>query len=165
MEIIVDGYNVISSEWGLRGAIEYRRNWLVHQLSTYRQRKGFEVTVVFDGWRSGWVNEVEEKKEGITVVYSRQGEKADSVIVRLARAKGNGCVVVSSDREVRNAVERFGAVAIYAGEFTAILRNLDRSFEDNENFDLEPRSSKKGNPSRLSKIERKRQEKLKKLKP
>jgi predicted RNA-binding protein with PIN domain len=102
---------------------------------------------------------------GAREVYSRLGEKADSVPVRLARKTGSGCVVVTSDREVRNAVERFGAVALYAGEFDEMLRNIDQPFGYDGSDDAEPRSSKKGNPRRLSKQERKRREKLKKLKP
>lgn len=165
MEIIIDGYNLIGSDQGLRGNLEAQRNWLVQRLSLYQQRKGFSVIVVFDGWRSGRINEVEEKRDEVTVVYSRQGEKADSVIVRIARQKGSGCVVVTSDREVRKAVERFGATAVYAGEFAAIMRNLDASFKDDEADEVEDFPLKKGNPRRLSKTERKRRDKLNKLRP
>ena len=165
MEIIIDGYNLIGSEGRLSGNLEHKRSWLVQQLGNYQKIKGYRVTVVFDGWRSGWSHEVEEKRNNIVVVYSRQGEKADGVVVRLARQRGGGCVVVTSDREVRNAVERFGAVALYASEFSEMLRNLDQKSAQEEPEYLEPRLVKKGNPRRLSKKERKRREKLKKLKP
>jgi predicted RNA-binding protein with PIN domain len=163
-EIIVDGYNLIGSEAGLGGNLEHKRNSLVRRLGNYQQAKGYRVTVVFDGWRSGWMEEVPEKHNNITVVYSRQGEKADSVVVRLARQRGGGCVVVTSDREVRNAVERFGAVALYADDFREVLRNLDRrSVEEELECGEPPRLVKKGNPKRLSKKERKRRDQLKKL--
>ena len=123
MEIIIDGYNLIGSDRGLRGELEHQRNWLVQRLSLYQDVKGHAAILVFDGWKSGSLDEVSEIKHGVRIVFSRQGEKADSVIVRLARQKGSGCVVVTSDREVRRAVERFGAAAIYAGEFSEILRN------------------------------------------
>jgi predicted RNA-binding protein with PIN domain len=97
------------------------------------------------------------------VVYSRLGEKADQVIVRMAREKGSGAVVVSSDREIRSAVERFGAVAIYAAEFNQILRRLDGDYFDEEDDDDETSSDKRGNPNRLSKVDRRRIEKLRKL--
>jgi uncharacterized protein len=164
-EIIVDGYNLIGSEAGLGGNLEHKRASLVRQLANYQQVKGYLVTVVFDGWRSGSMDEVQEKRSDITVVYSRQGEKADSVLVRLARQRGERCVVVTSDREVRSAVERFGVVALYAGEFAAMLRNLDRRSVEDEADCQESRPVKKGNPKRLSKRERKRREQLKKLKP
>src|SRR4029450_14020714 len=98
-------------------------------LSSSHKRKGHGVTVVFDGWRSGSTDEVEQKRDGICIVYSRLGEKADSVTVRLARNNGAGCVVVTSDREVRSAVERFGAVPVYAGEFVEMLGNLGKPFD------------------------------------
>lgn len=163
MEIIIDGYNVIGSDAGLTGNLEQKRNSLVQQLVNYHKNKGHGVTVVFDGWRSGSIDELEQKRDGICIVYSRLGEKADSVIVRRARRQSTGCVVVSSDREVRNAVERLGAVALYAGEFKDMLYHIRRSFDDEELDDAPRGTSKKGNPRRLSKKERKRREKLNKL--
>jgi len=166
IHILIDGYNLIGSEKGLTGNLKPRRDLLIQQLQQYQDRKGCPVTVVFDGWRSGWVHEVEEKHGAITVIFSQQGEKADSVIERLAREMGNGCVVVTSDREVRNAVEQCGAVAIYAGEFGSKLRNLDREIwieeGDEESMDLR-NQRKRGNPRKLSKTERKRRERLNKL--
>jgi uncharacterized protein len=164
MEIIIDGYNVIGSETGLTGNLERKRNFLVQQLVNYHKNKGHGLTVVFDGWRSGSIDEVEQTREGICIVYSRLGEKADSVIIRRARKQSTGCVVVTSDREVRKAVERFGAVALYAGEFRDMLRRLAESFDDEELDDVPQQTPKKGNPRRLSKKERKRREKLNKLK-
>lgn len=163
MEIIIDGYNLIGSDTGLAGNLEHKRNCLVQELAIYRRAKGHDITVVFDGWRSGAPNQVEEKRDGVGIVYSRLGEKADDVLISLARKKGSGCVVVTSDREVRTAVERFGAVALYAGQFSAMLHSQA------EPFDAQPEpqhreARKKGNPRRLSKKERRRREKLQKLK-
>ena len=163
IHLIIDGYNLIGSEKGLRGDLEGKRNQLVRQLQRYQESKGYPITVVFDGWRSGWRHEVEEKKDGITVIFSQLGEKADSVIQRLAREMGSGCVVVTSDREVRSAAEAGGAVAVYSGEFSAKLKNLDRELIFEEEEGLERVEGKKGNPRKLSKRERKRRERLKKL--
>jgi predicted RNA-binding protein with PIN domain len=164
MDIIVDGYNLIGSEQGLHGVLEPKRNWLVQRLSLYQKLKQFKVTVIFDGWRTGRNEQVGQKLDGVTVIYSRLDEKADAVIIRLAREKGNGSVVVSSDREIRNAVERFGAVAIAASDFSQILRRIDIGSSDDEFDDESHAGSKRGNPNRLSKVERRRNEKLKKLK-
>ena len=161
MDIIIDGYNLIGSERGLTGGLEHQRNWLLQRLSRYQELRGHTVALVFDGWKSGLTDEVSQDKQGVRVIFSRQGEKADSVIVRLARAKGSGCVVVTSDREVRRAVEKFGAAAIYADEFSRILRNLDLA--DAGRQEGERRPNKKGNPKRLAKSERQRLGKLKKL--
>src|SRR3970040_2295668 len=115
--------------------------------------KAFALIVVFDGWRSGWAHEVEEKRDGINVVYSRQGEKADNVIVRMGRQRGRGCVVVTPDGEVRTAVEKFGAVAIFAGEFAAILRRLDMPFADTDDDETDAAPRRGGNTNPLSKAE------------
>jgi predicted RNA-binding protein with PIN domain len=161
MDLIIDGYNLIGSNWGLNGSLEQKRNRLIQQLSAYQRRKPFNLVVVFDGWRAGQVQETKEKRDAITIVYSRLGEKADSVIVRTAREKGSGSVVITSDREIRRAVERFGAVAIYAGEFNEILRTLEILPGEDDSEETEPSPS--GNRNRLSKSERKRQEKIHKL--
>lgn len=147
----------------MRGALEYKRNWLVQQLANFREKKNLEVTVVFDGWQSGLRNEVEEKRGGVKVIFSRLGEKADSVIVRLARGQGSGCVVVTSDREIRNVVERFGAVAVTSGDFAEVLRSVDRPYDDSEFAEPQRDSSKKGNPRRLSRADKKRSDILRKL--
>lgn len=163
MNLIIDGYNLIGSEQGLHGHLEPRRNWLVQRLSAYQKIKQFDVTVVFDGWRTGRGDEVLATKDGISIIYSRLNEKADAVIVRLAREKAAGAVVVTSDREIRNAVERFGAVAIPAGEFNRILRALDGGSTSDDFDDEVVETRRGGNPNRASKSERRRNEKLKKL--
>ena len=163
MDIIVDGYNLIGVDRGLTGGLEHKRNWLLQRITAYQELKKISVTVVFDGWQTGSALQNEEKRSGVRAIYSRLGEKADAVIVRIAREKGAGCVVVTSDREIRNAVERFGAVAIYSGEFDQILRSVDQPFFDEEVEEIETVSSRKGNSNRLSKSERRRQEKLRKL--
>lgn len=164
MDIIVDGYNIIGSEQGLRGALEPKRNRLIQRLALYQKIKPFQITVVFDGWRTGQNQMTTQKMDGVSILYSRLNEKADAVIIRLAREKGAGSVVVTSDREIRSAVERFGVVAISAGEFNEILRSAETGVGEPD-FDDEGYSApKRGNPNRLSKVERRRNEKLKKLK-
>ena len=163
MDLIVDGYNLIGSEQGLRDPLEPKRNWLVQRLSQYQEIKRFNLIVVFDGWRAGRNEEIAEKKNGLSIIYSRLNEKADAVIIRLARQKGAGSVVVTSDREIRTAVERFGAVAVSAGEFSAILRALDGAHSDDDFEGGQSARNDGGNPRRASKTERRRNEKLKKL--
>ena len=163
MEIIIDGYNFIGRDGGLRGGLEHKRNWLIQQMAIYREKRNFEITVVFDGWRSGLRYEAEEKRGGVKVVFSRLGEKADSVIIRLARARGSGCVVVTSDREIRNVVEKFGAAAITSGEFAEVLRDAERPYDDSEYDETQRETSKKGNPRRPSRADKKRAEILRKL--
>ncbi len=161
MDVIIDGYNLIGADQGLHGALDRKRDALLMQLSRYQKIKGFAITLVFDGWKSGRLNEVNEKVKGVNLIYSRQGEKADEVVVRVARQKGSGCAVVSSDREVRTSVEKFGAAAIYSGEFNKILRQLDNPGILSN--DCETDDSASLDFRRASKTERRRLEKLKKM--
>ena len=167
--IVVDGYNVIGSEKGLRGDLEQKRGDLVKEVAEYQARTGHVLTTVFDGWRAGRVDETRLQVAEVTVVFSRYGEKADAVIERLARELGAQCVVVTSDRDLRRSVESGGAVAVYVGEFLAKMRTepaAPDSMEDADDFDDPPRSMngrKKGNPRRLAKAERVRRERLAKL--
>lgn len=167
--IVVDGYNVIGSEQGLRGDLEHKRNALVKEVVAYQARIGHSLTTVFDGWRNGRDDETRQQVGDVTVVFSRYGEKADTVIERLARQIGETCIVVTSDRDLRRSVASSGAVAVYVGEFLAKMRAHPESSgleEEDGDFESLPRgrdARKKGNPRRLSKAERVRRERLAKL--
>ncbi len=167
IRIIVDGYNFIGSEKGLRGDIEGRREELIGRLAHYRAVKGYAVTVVFDGWQSGWSSEHGENRQGIEVVFSRHGEKADEVIVRMAEELGSASLVVSSDREVARFVRAAGGTAVSSGEFGARLAQVGVGDPEgamkSEEETPAPRTEKKGNPRRLSKQERKKRLRLDKL--
>jgi predicted RNA-binding protein with PIN domain len=161
MEIIIDGYNLLASDRGLSGTLEPRRQRLIQQLALYQKNKGFAITVVFDGWKEGRFEETAERASGVKVIFSRRDEKADAVVLRLARQSGSGCVVVSSDREIRSAVEKIGATAVYAGEFSEILRRLDAPGMPEDELQYESVDSTSN--VRLPKAERRRREKLRKL--
>src|SRR3989475_11563869 len=96
IHLIIDGYNLLGVRGGLRGDVEAKREALIRDLAGYRQRKGHPVTVVFDGWRSGHPVERAEWREGLEVVYSKQGEQADAVVKRLAEKYGSARGVGSS---------------------------------------------------------------------
>lgn len=167
--IVIDGYNVIGSEQGLRGDLERKRADLVSEVVLYQKRTGHSLTTVFDGWRAGPTDETRQQIGNVTVVFSRFGEKADAVIERMARELRTTCIAVTSDRDLRRSVESSGAVAVYVGEFLAKMREVpmeSNSVEDDSNFEAPPRrlgGQKKGNPWRLSKAERVRRERLAKL--
>jgi predicted RNA-binding protein with PIN domain len=163
MDLIIDGYNLLALDRRLDRGLENSRNALINRLVRYRKLKPLNLTVVFDGWRSGSPNETRLAQDGISIVYSRLGEKADAVVIRLARDKSSGAVVVSSDREIRNAVERFGAVAVHAQDFNDILQELDFPGGQEGFADCQDRSSDRTSAGRLSKADRKRQDKLRKL--
>ena len=165
MRIIIDGYNFIGRQKGLRGDLEGKRARLIEQLATYRRIKGLPVTVVFDGSGRGEA----EQTGGIEVVFSGYGESADEVIGRMAEELREGCTVVSSDREVQQRARRNGAIALYAGEFESRLHaalhqeEAPPPKEESEEIDSSRPAEKKGNPHKRSKAERRRLGRLKRL--
>lgn len=165
MHLIIDGYNFIGRQKGLRGDLEGKRARLIEQLTAYRRIKALPVTVVFDGSGKG----AAVRTGGIEVIFSGHGESADEVIVRMAEDLREGCTVVSSDRAVRDQVERRGAVALYSGEFEARLHaalHQEGTLPTEKPLDeTEPArpAEKKGNPHKRSKAERRRQGRLKRL--
>jgi len=169
MHLIIDGYNllhVIRSLTGLNSIeLQWERDRLVDQLSSYRQLKGCEITVVFDGWQGGWNTEKREMRKGIEMVFSKLGEKADEVIKRLAKQKGAGAIVVTSDREVSRYAERMAVPVVSSDRFKERMAissvKVQKGVEQDER---EERGLKRKGPSRmLSKKVRRVQAALKKL--
>ncbi len=113
--IIVDGYNVINSDVQLahaqRSSLDLARRGLIARLGQAQPLRHDEVTVVFDGWRSGAAHQSATRVQGIRVVYSPLGERADEVIKRLVSqaADPSSVVVVSNDRELRVHAGESGA--------------------------------------------------------
>src|SRR6266849_1691962 len=167
IHLIIDGYNLLGVRGGMRGDVEARREQLIRDLAGYRQRKGHPVTVVFDGWRAGHPVEQAEWREGLEVVYSRQGETADTVIKRLAERYGSDSAIVSSDREVTNFARVHGCVVITSGDFETRLqvsgaRPFARKLEDEEET-VRRDPKKKGNPKKLPKSLRQKARQLKRF--
>ena len=169
MHLIIDGYNLLFAGRLISqmNAIELQRerDRLILLLSAYMKRKQRNITVVFDGWRTGWSTEQRELKGGVEVIFSRLGERADDVIKRMVRDKGPGAVVVSSDREIATYGEKMGVAVIPSEQFLERLMGPARMVEEDlELEDEEERGSKRRGPSRtLSKKEKRLRIALKKL--
>jgi len=132
------------------------------------------MTVVFDGWMTGSPEEERLREDGVHIVYSRRGETADEVIKRMARTeRGSEIIVVSSDREVADAVMKAGGVTISSPEFEERMGEEeakgtpcgDEPPEEDEDDDIIPKSGtgKKGTARRKSKRQRQAQRRLNKL--
>jgi hypothetical protein len=105
--LIVDGYNVTKTGYG-ELALAEQRDRLTRSLAALAARTGAEVTVVFDG---AAVVVPTSSPRGVRVVFSPPGVIADDVIRRMAAAEpvGRVLVVVTSDREIADAVRRTGS--------------------------------------------------------
>ena len=168
MHLIIDGYNllhiILPLSQGASEDLQRNRDQLIDQLASYRQRKPCEITIVFDGWRGGWVTEKKERKKGIDLIFSKLGETADEVIKRLLKERGCGAVVVTSDRDISRYAQRMSAAVIPSNQFGerighSALRNEGKDSLEEE----ETESFKKGPSRRLSKKEKRLRAALKKL--
>jgi predicted RNA-binding protein with PIN domain len=169
MHLIIDGYNLIrqSPQLQLLDAMDLQagREALLELLAPYRQRSHHQITVVFDGWQRGFLSESRDRHQGILVVYSRRGERADEVIKRLLRQERERALVVTSDRDIQACAEQVKAAWINAGQFELNYLH-DPSGTPGPDTEATPAGrgpQKKGPSRRLSKRLRQRQQRLKKL--
>jgi hypothetical protein len=177
MHIIIDGYNLIRQSDALRRyerfSLEAGRNALIRSVSHYKKQRGHKVTVVFDGWQGGPVEEERDKLSGIDIIYSRKGEKADEVIKRMVKERAEEIIVVTSDRDIADFVSRRGGTTISSQEFDELMGRTKTAPTDHTRH-TEERSGKeddgtrggikkKGPSRRLSRRKKSAMERIRKL--
>jgi len=105
----------------------------------------------------------------VRTVFSRSPEKADDVLVRMARERGAGATVVTSDRAVQAAAQRARAAAVSADAFLERLGGAEPETaapaDDGSPVEPQRRGPKKGNPLRLSRRARQARHALNRLPP
>jgi hypothetical protein len=168
--ILIDGYNLIGIA---HKDLEKTRQELIQKLHKYAKAKGHDITLVFDGWKNGQLKETITKLGGLTIIYSKLGEKADHVIKNLISSANQPLIVISSDREISDFTERKDSVSVTSDEFERKLYSFnlvteqDKSewvpdHEEYEDITQDP-SRRKGNPRQLSQKDRKKIQALKRL--
>ncbi len=171
IHIIIDGYNLIRQSKKLSALdlqdIQLGREGLVDMLAAYKKVKAHRITVVFDGTRSPLFSQQRDRQKGITIVFSHNGESADTVIKKMARREGEKALVVSSDLDIVRSAEARGAATISARDFEnklAMSLYVDGMESDRDAYNgWKPTTKKKGPSRRLSKKQRKNRTKIRKL--
>ncbi len=171
LHLIIDGYNLIRQSAALarvdRRDIAAGRDALLRRLAAYRRLKPHRVTVVFDGAGAPEGTPERDQAMGVRVVFSRQGETADTVIARMARQEAEKALVVTSDRGLARAAEAGGATVLDALEFEARVEMAVAlgGEEGPHEAETERRVStrKKGQGHRLPKRERRTLQRASKL--
>lgn len=114
--LIVDGYNIINS-WSdifnlKKEPLEDCRYKLLEMLSNYQGYKNVEVIVVFDAHMVKRGVEKQENHGGISVVYTRENETADSYIERFVYKMGreNRVRVATSDYAEQRMILSSGGI-------------------------------------------------------
>ncbi|MBE0425858.1 MAG: NYN domain-containing protein [Nitrospirae bacterium] len=150
--IIIDGYNLIGI---YHKDLKKQREQLIDSLIEYRKRKGHQVTVVFDGWKTGGGKESQSVISGIKVIYSRIGDKADSVIKRIISTERREWIVVTSDRDIADYAWATGSVPLSSEDFLNLFVRKGSFDLEREEYDEEYKEPRRrGNPRRLSRKER-----------
>jgi hypothetical protein len=118
--LLVDGYNVAKTAWSDVG-LEEQRTRLVRAVDVVATRTGAGVEIVFDGPEDA----APTGRQGTPSVNVRfsGGELADDVVVSMVDAfpADRPVVVVSSDREVRDAARAKGANVIGSGTLIGLF--------------------------------------------
>jgi len=171
IHIIVDGYNVIRQSNDLSALdlqdIQFGRQALVDMLAAYKKIKAHRITVVFDGTRAPRLSQQRDRQKGISIVFSHNGESADSVIKKMADREKQRALVVTSDLDIVRSAISSGAATISALDFESKLTMAARMNGIEPNRDdyrgWKPTTKKKGPTRRLPKQQRKTRAKTSKL--
>ncbi|MBI5632694.1 MAG: NYN domain-containing protein [Nitrospirae bacterium] len=177
--IIIDGYNLIGTQ---HRDLQKQREGLIRQLIAYRKLRGHDITIVFDGWKSGSHNQEQTITGGIRIIYSRLGDKADEVIKTMIGQVRKEWIVITSDREIMDHAWKNHSVPVPSDQFLRLLeqsihRNLPQPLLSKEGSMLSGHDTKcdyepleddedmpqKGNPRQPSKKEKALMRVLKKL--
>lgn len=121
--VFVDGYNVINSWPELNKIKDYSfeaaRTKLVEAMQNYSAYNGHKIFIVFDAHMVKGSIEKREKINNVIVVFTKEGETADSFIEKYVNSigrKSEVCVVTSDSLEQQVTFQR-GAIRMSSIEF------------------------------------------------
>ncbi|MDD3845479.1 MAG: NYN domain-containing protein [Syntrophorhabdaceae bacterium] len=157
MHIVIDGYNYINrinASSVQRGAsLDLLRREFLEKCARYKKARSARITVVFDAYDTPSTGRHSENYRGIEVVYSREGETADDVIIGWIRKRPAGLIVVSSDRAIIDEAKTKGVAFLTSVKLAEMMAMP--AFEEKDDDYEEGRHAKKGNPRKLPKKIRK----------
>lgn len=149
MLIIVDGYNFIFTVSELEkyvgiSRIEPVRDHVISLLSQYREKKHYDVILVFDGNQTGSIFPKKQMCSGIIVIYSKSGISADTEIKNITNLCQNpqDVCIVTYDNDIKRHVKKCGCQIIEPkvlyNEIVVILNKEKKKPSD------EPESKQRG---------------------
>ena len=134
--LIVDGYNVINSWTDFaklrKDNLEHARDLLREKILEYAVFKGYSGLLVFDAQEVQGSAE-EEDYGAVTVIYTDEGETADSWIERKTyelNKNGDKVFVVTSDYAEQINILGSGAYRISAREFKEEYKRATKQIEE-----------------------------------
>ncbi len=158
MHIVIDGYNYIHRIKGaaveMGASMDLLRRDFLEKCARYKKMRSARITVVFDAYDSFSPGRHSENFRGIEVVYSKEHETADDVIIGWIRSRPAGLIVVSSDRAIIDAAKSKGVSFLTPVKFAEMLATPVSGSDEEEDYPDNTRR-KKGNPRKLPKKIRK----------
>lgn len=125
--ILIDGYNLLFAWDDLKALSEVSmdgaREALIEILANYQGYSGYEIHVVFDGYRASGSQGSTQDYGNVKLSFTREGLTADGFIQEevYRRGKKQEITVVTSDKAVQMAALGDGAVRMSSREFIAEL--------------------------------------------
>ena len=134
--IFVDGYNVVNSWPDLKQkkdfSFEAARQSLIDKLHNYGVFNECKIVLVFDAHKvRGSIEKKESINKNISVVFTKDGETADSYIEKKVNALGrkHEIVVVTSDNLEQQTVFQRGAVRMSSLEFFNEVTDIEKKIK------------------------------------
>ena len=165
--LIVDGYNMIGAWPELvllknQDRLEDAREALLNRLSNYAKYEGLKIIVVFDAQLVPGVTQSYTKYQ-LEVIFTEEGETADSYIERIAGELNNRLTqvtVATSDLAEQWVIFSQGALRTSARELYNSVEKTDKDIHEHqtdlrfENF----RRNSPWSPEQLAELEKKLQD-------
>lgn len=134
--LLVDGYNIIFT-WDelkilAKKSLDDARKQLSDVLSNYRGCRNCEVILVFDAYKVKGHHRDIEKYGGISIVYTRESETADSYIERVTHelSKKHRVRVATSDGPEQMIIFGNGARRVSASELRAEITHTEHEIRE-----------------------------------
>ncbi|MFA9397120.1 MAG: NYN domain-containing protein [Clostridiaceae bacterium] len=162
--VFIDGYNVINSWPNLKQLKEITfqgaREKLIETLHNYSSFMKYKVYLVFDGYLKSGNLESKEIKDNIVIIYTKEGETADSYIEKKVDSLGRkkDILVVTSDSLEQQLIFQRGAVRMSSMELYYEVLKME---EDIKQKHKKNNSNKKNLLS--DRLEKETMEKLEKI--
>lgn len=164
--LVVDGYNIINAWPRLKKTsdddLELARDMLVEIIHEYSKIKGYEAYVVFDAYNVKSTEEKYEDHHGVTVVYTKENQTADTYIEKFisGMSKYDQVYVATSDYAEQQIVLGKGCSRVPVRE---LIEELNR-YKDSLRKTSKSKSNKFNSMNRLeNKIDSDIYEKLEKI--
>ncbi len=127
--LVIDGYNVIFAWEELKALakenIDSAREALIEIVRNYSGAEALPAVLVFDGYKLADNIGSSQSFEKVTVVYTKEGETADTYIEKKIYQEGSSktITVVTSDKLVQMMASGDGAIRLSSREFLEEVQN------------------------------------------